>query len=162
MLMKGTVQASYFCHILNTVEILRESRTDLHFLRLRRFLPRDISKFSKQTFLPLFSAPPSPQGSTLFHFTKTKQVQNTYLMYVLAFPSGNTYGCFFRKTCPTRLQGMISRLPPHIHTRKEISTRKAASAFCLSVLERARPWCYLSLHPLPHVSGVNQLREGLS
>lgn len=122
----------------------------LDFLRLRRFLPRNISKFSKRTFLPIFCPPPSQEGSTLFHLTKTKQVQNTYLMYVLAFPSGKTYGCFFRKTCPTRLQGMISRLPPHIHTRKEISTRKAASAFCLSVLEHAGSWCYLSLHPLPH------------
>lgn len=48
----------------------------------------------------------------------------TYFIYVLAFPSGKTYGCFFRKTCPTRLQGTISRLPPHIHTLKEISARQ--------------------------------------
>ena len=47
----------------------------------------------------------------------------TYFIYVLAFPSGKTYGCFFRKTWPTRLQGTISRLPPHIHTLKEISVR---------------------------------------
>lgn len=72
---------------------------------------------------------------------KPKQVQITYLMYVLAFPSGKTYGCFFRKTCPTRLQGMISRLPPHIHTRKEISVREASSGLCLSVLEQSESWC---------------------
>ena len=48
----------------------------------------------------------------------------TYFMYVLAFPSGKTYGCFLRKTWPTRLQGTISRLPPHIHTLKEISARQ--------------------------------------
>jgi len=127
-----------------------DSCTGLHFLQPRTFLPRYISKFSKQIFLPIFLASPSPQGSTLFHLIKNKQAQNTYLIYVLAFPSGKTYGCFFRKTCPTRLQGMISRLPPHIHTRKEISGREAASAFCLSVLEQAGSWCYLSLHPLPH------------
>lgn len=56
-----------------------------------------------------------------------------YFIYVLAFPSGKTYGCFFRKTCPTRLQGTISRLPPHIHTRKEISARqpRPPSPLCL-------------------------------
>lgn len=47
-----------------------------------------------------------------------------YFIYVLAFPSGKTYGCFLRKTWPTRLQGTISRLPPHIHTLKEISARQ--------------------------------------
>lgn len=46
---------------------------------------------------------------------------DTYLMYVLALPSGNTYGCFFLKTWPTLLQGRISRLPPHCQTRNEIS-----------------------------------------
>lgn len=44
-------------------------------------------------------------------------------MYVLALPSGNTYGCFFLKTWPTLLQGRISRLPPHCHTRNEISAQ---------------------------------------
>ena len=48
----------------------------------------------------------------------------TYFMYVLAFPSGKTYGCFLRKTWPTRLQGTISRLPPHCHTRNEISAMR--------------------------------------
>lgn len=51
----------------------------------------------------------------------------TYFIYVLAFPSGKTYGCFFRNTWPTRLQGTISRLPPHIHTLKDISARQHAS-----------------------------------
>lgn len=50
----------------------------------------------------------------------------TYLMYVLALPSGKTYGCFFLKTWPTRLQGRISRLPPHCHTRNEISAHTNA------------------------------------
>lgn len=92
---------------------------------------------------------PTRQHLILFPH-KTKQAQITYLMYVLAFPSGKTYGCFFRKTCPTRLQGMISRLPPHIHTRKEISTKEAASESGLSVLKQAGSWRYLPLHPLPH------------
>lgn len=47
-------------------------------------------------------------------------------MYVLALPSGKTYGCFFLKTWPTRLQGRISRLPPHCHTRNEISAHTNA------------------------------------
>lgn len=59
----------------------------------------------------------------------------TYFMYVLAFPSGNTYGCFFLKTCPTRLQGMISRLPPHIQTRKEISARHSQFSHYLPVFQ---------------------------
>lgn len=38
-----------------------------------------------------------------------------------ALPSGKSYGCRFLNTWPTRLQGRISRLPPHIHTLKESS-----------------------------------------
>lgn len=58
---------------------------------------------------------------------------HTYFIYVLAFPSGKTYGCFFRKTWPTLLQGTISRLPPHIHTLKDISARQPClpSRLCL-------------------------------
>lgn len=56
-------------------------------------------------------------------------------MYVLAFPSGKTYGCFFRKTWPTRLQGTISRLPPHIHTLKEISARQPCPPSLLCLLD---------------------------
>ena len=39
----------------------------------------------------------------------------------LPAPPGNVYGCFFRKTCPTRLHGIISSSPPHCQTRNEIS-----------------------------------------
>ena len=55
---------------------------------------------------------------------------HTYFIYVLALPSGKIYGCFFRKTWPTRLQGTISRLPPHIHTLKEISARERRPHHC--------------------------------
>lgn len=49
------------------------------------------------------------------------------------FPSGKSYGCFFRNTWPTRLQGTISMLPPHIHVRKESSVGQGGtvtSALC--------------------------------
>lgn len=45
----------------------------------------------------------------------------TYRAKTVPLPPGKVYGCCFLNTCPTRLQGMISRLPPHCHTRNEIS-----------------------------------------
>lgn len=67
---------------------------------------------------------PSAMATTLLLPTHANFWVQTYFMYVLVLPLGKTYGCFFRKTCPTRLHGMISRLPLHIHTRKEISARQ--------------------------------------
>ena len=42
---------------------------------------------------------------------------------LLPAPPGKVYGCFLRKTCPTRLHGIISSSPPHCQTRNEISKR---------------------------------------
>lgn len=64
----------------------------------------------------------------------------TYLMYVLAFPSGKTYGCFFLKTWPTLLQGRISRLPPHCHTRNEISDRNTNTECVNSEPKKSHIW----------------------
>ena len=36
-------------------------------------------------------------------------------------PPGKEYGCCFRKTWPTRLQGTISKRPPHCQVRNDIS-----------------------------------------
>jgi len=44
-----------------------------------------------------------------------------YLAKTFPLPPGNVYGCCRRKTCPTRLHGMISRDPWHCHTLNEIS-----------------------------------------
>jgi len=44
-----------------------------------------------------------------------------YLAKTFPLPPGNVYGCWRRKTCPTRLHGMISRDPWHCHTRNDIS-----------------------------------------
>ena len=46
---------------------------------------------------------------------------DTYFVKMLPLPPGNVYGCCFLKTWPTREQGMISKLPWHCQTRKEIS-----------------------------------------
>lgn len=48
----------------------------------------------------------------------------SYLANTVPLPPGNVYGCCLRNTCPTLLQGMISRLPPHCQTRNEISAVK--------------------------------------
>lgn len=45
----------------------------------------------------------------------------------MPLPPGKVYGCCFLKTWPTRLQGMISRLPPHCQTRNEISEKHNSS-----------------------------------
>lgn len=44
-----------------------------------------------------------------------------YLANTVPLPPGKVYGCCFLNTWPTLLQGMISRLPLHCHTRNEIS-----------------------------------------
>ena len=50
------------------------------------------------------------------------QIRQHYISSIaLPAPPGNVYGCFFRKTCPTRLHGIISSSPPHCQTRNEIS-----------------------------------------
>lgn len=51
-------------------------------------------------------------------------VGRAYLANTVPLPPGKVYGCCFLKTWPTLLQGMISRLPPHCHTRNEISKKK--------------------------------------
>lgn len=54
-----------------------------------------------------------------------------YLANTVPLPPGKVYGCCFLKTWPTLLQGMISRLPPHCHTRNEISeTHTHFGSFC--------------------------------
>lgn len=51
-------------------------------------------------------------------------------------PPGKEYGCCFRKTCPTRLQGTISKRPPHCQVRNDISvcflTKKSAKKSVIS------------------------------
>jgi hypothetical protein len=44
-----------------------------------------------------------------------------HLRYVLELPLGNVYGCLFRNTCPTLLQGTTSTFPPHSQAFSEIS-----------------------------------------
>lgn len=52
-----------------------------------------------------------------------------HLANTVPLPPGKVYGCCFLKTWPTLLQGMISRLPPHCHTRNEISKKYLENNF---------------------------------
>lgn len=78
-------------------------------------------------------------------------------MYVSALPSGNSYGCRFLKTCPTRLQGRISRLPPHIHTRKESSGGEGGGQI------RGHQWCCLiCIAPKPQTTRAALPRQQMA
>lgn len=127
---------SDFCHILDTVGIVRESRTDLHFLQLRRFLPRDISKFSKQTFLPIFSAPPSPQGSTLFRFTKNKASTKHLLNVCIGISLWKDVWMFLPEDMSNTAAGDDFQAPStHPHTKRDFYKR--SSFIILSFCPRA-------------------------
>lgn len=130
VLMKATISMSYFCHILDIGEILWDSCSDLHFLQLKKFLPKDISKFSKQTPLPVFSAPPLP--TRLFH-KKTKASTNHLLNVCIGISLWKDVGMFLPKDVPNTATGDDFQAPStHPHTERDFCKRSSFStlSFC--------------------------------
>lgn len=70
---------------------------------------------------------------------KSEPVRVLYLANTVPLPPGKVYGCCFLKTWPTLLQGMISRLPPHCHTRNEISKHIGRQLRFYKFISRSEP-----------------------
>lgn len=76
-------------------------------------------------------------------------VRVLYLANTVPLPPGKVYGCCFLKTWPTLLQGMISRLPPHCHTRNEISKHIGRQFRFYECISRSEPHTLFTVRFLP-------------
>lgn len=72
-------------------------------------------------------------------------VRVLYLANTVPLPPGKVYGCCFLKTWPTLLQGMISRLPPHCHTRNEISEHIRRQSRFYEFISRPQPHTFFTV-----------------
>ena len=91
----------------------------------------------------------------LYSSIHTSAARFVFLAKILPEPPGNVYGCFLRKTWPTREHGIISKSPPHCHTRKLISKfSPPQTSISMSYSPSSINHCFCILNRPPAIMGV--------